>query len=143
MLKPNQNKPNKSNYLQETIRQVSWHLMKTSFFMSANLVVKFCGKSQILWTKNTYLFEQNFLNTNTESTKNSNITSPSNKNKIFIERANQWQYCKYVKLKLLFYTHFLKLNSFYLGSVYFNILGWKNSKYNTFELKGRKLTVSN
>ena len=72
--------------------------------MGANLVVKFCGKSQILWTKNTCLFEQNFLNTITESTKNSNISSQSNKNKRFIERANQSEHCKYVKLKLLFYT---------------------------------------
>ena len=72
--------------------------------MGANLVVKFCGKSQILRTKNTCLFEQNFLNTNTENTKNSNRGSQSNKNKRFIERANQSEYCKYVKLKLLFHT---------------------------------------
>ena len=72
--------------------------------MGANLVVKFCGKSQILRTKNTCLFEQNFLNTNTESTKNSNVSSQSNKNKRFIERTNQSEYCKYVKLTLLFYT---------------------------------------
>ena len=73
--------------------------------------VKFCGKSQILRTKNTCLFEQNFLNTNTESTKNSNISSQSNKNKRFIERANQSQYCKYVKLKLLFYTDYKALKA--------------------------------
>ena len=72
--------------------------------MGANLVVKFYGKSQILRTKNTCLFEQNFLNTNTENTKNSNRGSQSNKNKRFIERANQSEYCKYVKLKLLFHT---------------------------------------
>ena len=74
--------------------------------MGANLVVKFCGKSQILRTKNTCLFEQNFLNTITESTKNSNISSQSNK-KRFIERANQSECCKYVKLKSLFYTQYI------------------------------------
>ena len=68
--------------------------------MGANLVVKLCGKSQILRAKNTCLFEQNFLSTNTESTKNSNISSQSNKSKRFIEHANQSQCCKYVKLKL-------------------------------------------
>ena len=41
----------------------------------------------------TWLFEQMFLNTNSESTKNSNISSESNKNKRFIDRANQSDYC--------------------------------------------------
>ena len=79
-----------------------------SFFMSqfkyCPLVVKFCGKSQILRAKNTCLFGQNFLNTNIESTKNSSRSSQSNKNKRFIERANQSEYCKDIKLELLFDT---------------------------------------
>ena len=35
----------------------------------SNIDVKFCRKSQILRTKNTWLFEQNFLNTHSENTK--------------------------------------------------------------------------
>ena len=78
-----------------------------SFFISQFKycpLVKFCGKSQILRAKNICLFGQNFLNTNIESTKNSSRSSQSNKNKRFIERANQSEYCKDVKLKLLFDT---------------------------------------
>ena len=41
------------------------------FFIKDTVIVyvKFCGKSQILRTKNKCLFEQNFLDTNSESTQ--------------------------------------------------------------------------
>ena len=59
--------------------------------MGANLIVKFCETCHV---RATCLFEQNFVNTNTGNTENSNRSSQSNKNKRFIERANQLEYCK-------------------------------------------------